>query len=214
MQYEATIRAKVEEFIKAEKLFTSVDIANAIKNDGIWIRNTEVRNWIQSNFNDKMLFGDYVLTPIHVCNGTSLASLYHPALSDPNDYTDRDQRSLTPDDVKAIQKAKVGTPSPAKAPDIKDMLSTDDDDDDTTPTMSIIIRSTERIKIPGLMIRELGWTPGQNIDPALILTDSVLPPTLTVNTDYRVSIPRTAVKWGTSPVKVILKDGKIQFEKA
>jgi hypothetical protein len=214
MQYDATIRVKVEEFIRAEKLFTSVDIANSIKMDGIWVRNTEVRHWLQNNFNDKLLFGDYVLTPIHVCSGSSLASLYHPALSDPNSYLDRDQRSLTPDDVKAIQKSKVGTPNPVNAPDIHDILSTDDDEDDAAPTMSIVIRSTERIKIPGLMIRELGWAPGQNIDPALILTDSVLPPTLTVNNDYRVSIPRTAVKWGTNPVKVILKDGKIHFEKA
>lgn len=217
MDYEVTVREKVTEFIQGEKMFTSVDVANAVKNEGLWVRNRDVRDWLQENFTDKNLFGDYVISQIHVCNGSSFASLYHPGLIDPNDYVDRNQRPLTPDEVQAIAKAKTGTVKDTGA-DLNKILANDDDDDapsaDANVEMSTILTSTERLKIPGAMVKALGWIPGQIIDPALILTSSVLSATLKVNDDYRVSIPRTAVAWGTYPVKVILKNGKIKFEKA
>jgi len=217
MQYEATIREKVTEFVQTNKLFTSVDIANAIKSTGLWVRNVAVRDWLQENFNDKDVFEDYVISQISVCNGNAMASLYHPGLNAPSEYTDRDQRSLTPDEVKAIQKANVGKVKDTAA-DIDKILkaNSDDEEDDTDDSvqMTVVLRSLQRLKIPTAMIKALGWVPGQTIDPALILTTNVIPGTLKVNDDFRVSIPRTAVPWGTKPVKVILKDGKISFKKA
>jgi hypothetical protein len=216
MQYEATVLEKVTEAIIANKMFTSVDIANAVKREGLWVRNHEVRNWLQDNFMNKSLFQDYAISQISVCNNSSFASLYHPALNDPNDYLDRDQRPLTPDDVKAIQKANAGKVK--SAADINKILATsdgdEDEEDDSTIEMSVVLNSFERLKIPGCMIRTLGWKPGQIVDPALILTTSTIPGKLKVNDDYRVSIPRNAVPWGISPVKVMLKQGKIHFEKA
>lgn len=229
MKYHASVQEKVTEFIKEDKMFTSVDIANAVKLEGLWVRNTEVRDWLQENFGNKALFGTYVISQISVCNGSSMASLYHPALLNPSDYVDRNQRPLTPDEVKAIAKAKIGTVKDSAVPDLNKILDKDnedngddeEDDKDTTNTsgtkpvtMSTVLKSTERLKLPGAMIRALGWIPGQVVDPALILTTKVLSGTLTVNDDYRVSIPRSAVPWGKSPVKVTLKDGKIHFKKA
>lgn len=225
MAYELSIQEKVQEYIKEQKMFTSVDIANAVKQEGLWVRNREVRDWIQENFTNKSIFGDYIISQIMVCNGSSFASLYHPALKDPNDYLDREQQPLTPDEVKAIAKNKVGTIKDSAA-DITKILTEDNEEDDedvgSTPSvpstnnvkMSIVLVSIDRLKIPGAMIRELGWVPGQLVDPASILTKKILPGNLKVNSDYRVSIPRSAVPWGTDPVKVILKDGKIHFKKA
>jgi len=215
MQYSASVLEKVAEFIKEDKMFTSVDIANAVKAEGLWVRNSEVRDWLQENFKDKIFLEGYIISQIPVCNGKSVASLYHPVLLNPNSYMDRDQRPLTPDEVKAIAKAKLGTIKDSAAPDIQDMLKIpSDDEDEEDVEMSIVIRSLQRIKIPGAMIRALGWVPKQTIDPALILTTSVISGDLKVNDDYRVSIPRSAVPWGTSPVKVMLKGKKIHFEKA
>jgi hypothetical protein len=219
MQYHATVLEKVTEFIKEDKMFTSVDVANAVKSEGLWVRNREVRDWLLENFSDKNLFGDYAISQIYVCNGSSVASLYHPALSDPNDYLERNQQPLTPDEVKAIALKKVGTVKDSMAPDLNKMLpdTFDDDDDDdhgVVVDMTITIRSKDRIKIPGAMIRAIGWVPGQIVDPALILTTNTISGSLVVNDDYRVSIPRSAVPWGTDPVNVILKGGKIKFEKA
>ena len=217
MKYHATVLEKVSEYVKEGKMFTSVDIANEVKKEGLWVRNRDVRDWLQENFSDKDLFVDYVISQIYVCKGNSVASLYHPALMDPNTYMDRDQRPLTPDEVKTISQQKVGTVKDSMAPDINKMIPDpfeDDEDDDKGADITITIRSKDRIKIPGAMIRELGWIPGQNIDPALILTTNVISGNLTVNDDYRVSIPRSAVPWGKDPVNVILRNGKIHFEKA
>jgi hypothetical protein len=211
MQYEATIREKIIEATKVGKLFTSVDIANAVKQEGLWVRNRDVRDWLQDNFYDKSIFDGYIISQILVCNASSYASLYHPSSELPDRYLDRDQRPLTPDEVKAIINSKKGTPRDDTAPDIDVMLAPDDEDD---IEMSVTLTSVERLKIPGAMIRALGWSAGQLVDPALILTHNVLPANLKVNDDYRVSVPRTAVNWGTNPVKVILKKGKIHFEKA
>jgi hypothetical protein len=215
MEYEATVLQKIQEFVDSNKMFTSVDIANAVKLEGLWVRNRHVRDWVISHFNDKEIFHDYVVSQIHVCGGSSLATLYHPGLSDPNDYLDRDQKPLTPDEVKQIQKDKKGSLKD-NAADIKNILEKDEseEEDDEDIEMSVVLRSVERLKIPGAMIRKLGWIPGQNVDPALLLTSGYIPSNLKVNDDYRVSIPRSTVSWGTSPVRVVLKSGKIHFEKA
>ena len=102
MQLEATIKAKVQDFTARHEMFTSVDISNAIKSDGIWIKNREVAEWLRTNFSDVSLFGDYQQTVIQVCGDKAEAALYHPLMTDPNIYTNRDQRALTPDDVKII----------------------------------------------------------------------------------------------------------------
>lgn len=215
MDYLASVQEKVIEYINDEMLFTSVDIANAVKSDGLWVRNREVRDWLHENFSNKTIFKNYITTQITVCKGSSAATLYHPDDVDADAYIETDQQPLTPDEVKAIAKTKVGKVK--LTPDIDKILqppSFDDEPEDAPVIMEAIIRSVDRIKIPGSMIRKLGWVPGQIVDPALILTSKVLSGDLVVNSDYRVSIPRSSVSWGTSPVKVILKGGKIHFKKA
>lgn len=216
MPLDTTIQEIVESAVKAEKMFTSVDIANTIKLKGIWIRNREVRNWMREAFSTPSRFPDYMISQILVCNDTTLASLYHPVWLDPSDYNDRDQKALTPVQVRNIQKQLAGSDKDDSVPDINDVLNKDDnsDDDSNNDDLSIIIKSVDRIKIPGVIIRKLGWEPGDTIDPASIMSHRVIPSTLTVNSDYRVSIPRSAINWGTDPVKVMYQKGKVVFEKA
>jgi hypothetical protein len=209
MPLDVTIKAKVQEFVNKEQMFTSVDVANAIKKSGVWVRVSEVRTWIKNNLSDQSLFGDYGHTTIDVCGGKAQATLYHPVFADPNDYVERDQVTLTPDEVKAIQKQVSGTVNVSATPDISAIF-----DNTTSPDLSIVIKSKERIKIPGEITRKLGLQPGDRVDPALLKTHTVITRDLFVNSDYRISIPRTAIHWGTDPVKVMLKNGVVEFDKA
>jgi hypothetical protein len=209
MALDVTIKTKVQEYITKGEMFTSVDIANAVKKDGIWVRNRDVRNWLHANSSDQVLFGDYGQSIINVCNGSAQATLYHPVFKDASEYTALDQVSLTPDEVKDIQKKVTGTTNVKATPDITAVFN-----NTSTPDLSIVIKSKERIKIPGEITRKLGLKPGQRVDPALIKTHTVITKDLYVNSDYRISIPRSSVNWAPSPVKVMLKDGEVLFDKA
>ena len=50
IQEELLIKAKIDEYVTKNEAFTSVDIANAIKTDGTWIRNRDVAAWLRKNF--------------------------------------------------------------------------------------------------------------------------------------------------------------------
>jgi len=206
MNKEKLIQNKVETFVKNEKMFTSVDIANAVKNDGEWVRNIEVASWLRENFYKQDIFLEYRTEPIDVCNGSRSATLYLPEWADSDNYGNRDQTPLTPGDVNNI---KNRIKKDSTTPDIVDMLN------DNKAVMSKVIRSTERIKIPGAMIKKLGYAPGDKVPPDVVRAHNNIPGRLIVNKDYRFSIPRSSVKWGSDPVKVILTDdNKITFEKA
>jgi len=206
MNHESLIRKQVEQFIHDEKMFTSVDIANAIKTEGEWVRNIEVTSWLRENFHKEDIFLDYRTEPIDVCGGSRSATLYLPEWADETDYNNRDQEALTPAQVNAIKEKKTRS---STTPDIVDML------DGAQTIMSKVIKSKERIKIPGAMIRKLGYTPGDKVAPDVVKTHNGIPGNLIVNKDYRFSIPRSAVNWGKKPIKVNLtKDKKITFERA
>lgn len=216
MDKNQIIEVKVKNFISKDALFTSVDIANSIKKDGHWVRNVEVRDWLRNNFQSSDIFGDYETEVIEVCGGTRIATLYRPCWSDAHDYEERDQTALTPDDVNIISN-KVHDNSVSS-------LSTKNNDkkDDDIITMispkGVSIRrkisSKERIKIPGRIIKRLGLNPGDKINPSQIKTHKPIPSRLIVNADFRVSIPRNCLNWGTEPVNVMLKGDNIIFEKA
>lgn len=211
-QRDSLIRETVQKYINEEEMFTSVDIANAIKKDGTWIRNTEVRDWLRTNSDFDDLFVNYESDRIAVCNGTRYATVYLPAYKNADEYEPTNQKALTPSEVEAIRRAKDGSnssdfSSDDSVPDVADLL------DDTE--MEKVITSFERIKIPGAMIRKLGYEPGDTVDPAIIKTHLPIPNRLKVNKDYRLSIPRGCVNWGKNPIKVkLLENKEITFERA
>lgn len=214
MDGQSAIRETVLEYVKGEKLFTSVDISNAIKQAGFFVRNREVTAWLHANRDDQKHFPNYDYTMTPVRNDTVQATLYYPCWKDPADYKDTNQRTLTPRDVANLQRA-LGiqpTKAPVSAAHSKTPVSTVKL---TTPGNTCgVIRAKERVKISGKLIKTLGWKPGDTIDTSKIKTKYPVSPDLVVNKDYRVSIPRHACGLGDDPIKVSMLGGEIIFEKA
>ncbi len=99
------IQDKVTEFVNDSKGFTSVDIANAIKTEGTWIRNRAVasclRNWTPPV--------GYSVTKISVSQGSkqpTQASVYIPNTLSISDYATTSQDAMTPDEFEAMHGKK------------------------------------------------------------------------------------------------------------
>ncbi len=201
------IEKKIKSFIDQELMFTTVTVSNAIKKEGSWVRVTDVRSWLKSNFSDADLFGEYDDEVIAVRQGSERATLYKPTWKDAEDFDQTDEPALTPADVGSVLKVKrTSTTSKKKTPDPLD---------DVFDHPYKIISSLERIKIPGDFIKKLGWKPGDKVDADKIKA-SPLPSRLKVNSDYRVSIPRASIAVKGRDVKVILNTDEdiIEFEAA
>lgn len=79
-----------------ETAFTSLDIANAAKDEGHWARNNEVGKWLRSNviriaYSQGCLFNQTLIRVDAKGVGPTLAYLYHHMNDDPDNYLDRDQ---------------------------------------------------------------------------------------------------------------------------
>lgn len=234
MDKNKTIRESVEEFVKNDTAFTSVDIGNAIKRKtlNMNIRNRDVATWLRDNVHTDSIFQDYDTVPISVNNEQSTATLYFPHWTDPEDYNSRDQKALGPDDVEDLQKQSGMT---IKAP----VISTDDKDDEDRYEDSKVdiadlfddgdqynpdgngvrlkkrLASVDRLWIPSDIVEALGLNPGDTVDISKVkIHKGKLNPELKVHYDGRFAIPRRCVDYGTDPIKVILKGDVIYFEKA
>jgi len=80
----------------SETPFTSLDIANAAKDEGYWARNNEVAKWLRSNvisiaYEQGSLFNQTLIRVDSKVAGPTLAYLYHHMNTDPDSYLDRDQ---------------------------------------------------------------------------------------------------------------------------
>lgn len=247
MDKSAKIKETVQLFVKDEKLFTSVDIGNAIKKETLSmdIRNREVRDWLRANIGVDPILTDYVQETITVNNGANVATLYRPHWKDATEYTETNQAALTPADIDvlkdnahpidsptgspialAIANQPVGVPVPPSVIptvsdrkvdshiDITDAL----DDGNQLDSQVKLVRENKyvrRIQIPGDITRALGWKPGQKVELDKIkIHNGKLNPNLKVWPDGRCSIPRDVVGYGKNPVKIILKDDAVYFEKA
>jgi hypothetical protein len=209
---ETVIENMVKEYIGKDEMFTSLDISNAIKNKGVWVRNIEVRNWLHANYGND-IFGDYNKTLIDVKGGTAQATLYFPNWKDPEDYEPTDQRALTPAEVDTIRENNDT--------DILNLLKTASK---TTKKVKLnssgvayderILDSTERLKIPTDFVEAMGYCAGDHIPGGMIRTHRPIPDRIIVSNDGRYSIPRDCIDWGTDPVKVIFDGKVITFKKA
>jgi len=105
MDKNLVIKEEVEKFVKAEKLFTSVDIGNAIKIKilSMEIRNREVRDWLRANLGTDPILTDYVMESIDINSGVGVATLYRPHWKDASEYINRDQKALTPADIDVLK---------------------------------------------------------------------------------------------------------------
>jgi hypothetical protein len=139
-------------FGDAGKPFTLLDVSNTVKEDGQgFVRHREVRPVaVDIIVNQEVReIQDYTMTSIEVntSKGPAWANLYHPDDFDPDDYQDRSQDALRPNQVKdPVKNTKVDfndddlvTQSLFKTDDVKSALGTstpvvndsnDDDDHD------------------------------------------------------------------------------------
>lgn len=157
---------KVKEFISKEVPFTSVDVANEIKEEGTWVKNREVARFLR---NYDFSSTNYQTSNISVSNGRT-ARLYHPDFIDAETYDNTDQRALTPNEVGI----NVKSPAPATIADEKK------------------VSSIGKIRIPAKLAQKVDLYPGQDVDPDKIDADSVLDKQvsrkLKVNADGRINI--------------------------
>lgn len=243
MNKDEIIRDMVEEFVKNDKPFTSVDIGNSIKRKtlNMNIRNRDVAIWLRDNVNTDSILQDYDTVPISVNNKQSTATLYFPHWTDPEDYDSRDQKALGPDDLIDLQKqAGMTIKAPVISTDdnIKDKTVDDgkdeedrykdskvdiadlfDDGDQYNPDGNGVrlkkrLASIDRLWIPSDIVKAIGLHPGDVVDISKVKIHSgKLNPELKVHYDGRFAIPRRCVGYGTDPIKVILKGDLIYFEK-
>ena len=88
--------------------FTSVCIANRMKEISMWLSNKEVARYLRKNVYD-IAFAEgvqYESTTIIVGAGHS-ANLYHSKNYDPNYFTDRNQKATTPEDFEDMHGIKA-----------------------------------------------------------------------------------------------------------
>jgi hypothetical protein len=217
------IKAKIELFVNDQKMFTSINVANAIKKDGTWIRNSVVAEWLRENFElvNENLGDSYLISQIPVRNGTLTANLYYPFFADTNNFNDRDAEAMTPDEFSKLHKY-TSTDSRALPPLVSTTVKTD-----TTnvlsknvpsipvnlPTRTITEKANGRLKIPAAFVKALGLKPGDYVAASDKIKFPNFPSNIIVQSDFRISIPRKLLSLGQGPVRIYIKDGQLGIEK-
>jgi len=92
---ESEVREVEREFITWKKMFTAMDIGNALKQKGINVRQRQVSPIVREHFHSK-LYGNtgYTRTPIPVGDGGQEAFLYFHIDNSPTEYTGYDQEPI------------------------------------------------------------------------------------------------------------------------
>jgi hypothetical protein len=104
------IEDKVTAFVDDTKGFTSVDIANAIKTEGTWVRNRAVASWLR-NWTPPV---GYSVTKISVSQGNNVAqaNVYIPNTLAITDYVKTSQDAMTPAEFETLHgKKPFGDPA-------------------------------------------------------------------------------------------------------
>jgi hypothetical protein len=215
VEMDKVIRAKVEDFVKKQLMFTSVDISNAIKKDGVWVRNSDTSTWLHRNFNDvnDSLAADYTVVTIKVLNNTVSALLYLHVTHSADNYTNRDLEAMTPSQFKRLYGYDpTSTPiacKSAKSVSVK-----------TNGKLKITEFKSGRIRVPAALVKAAGMRPGckVNFKKIAVNTAKISSP-LKVHNDGRLSLPRNCIEVDSTSVKkdslfAFIDNGVIKFELA
>lgn len=94
------VRNLIKEKVKKKEMFTSLDVANEIKNSGVWISNKEVSIQLKELFASN--YTRYTTSVIKVTRTEDSqevdATLYHNKNSDINDYSNKNGKAISPND--------------------------------------------------------------------------------------------------------------------
>lgn len=96
IEIEDRVTDMVLSYMRCGDSFTSVDIANRLKDEGEYVRNYLVAEWLRSNaiptaYKYGHLYNQTLIRVNSKVDGMTLAYLYHHMNVDPDDYLDRDQ---------------------------------------------------------------------------------------------------------------------------
>lgn len=83
------VKKEIKAFIDKQEMFTSVDISNEIKKQGIWLSNTETSNILKDLFNTDQIFDSYAYKRLILSDGKGTnvnAIVYYPSDQDPLNY--------------------------------------------------------------------------------------------------------------------------------
>lgn len=223
---DTLIQDKVKIFVEQDKMFTSVDVGNAIKTeDKTFIKNRDVAAWLRENFTKDQLFKNYNRSLIRVTAGKE-TYVYHPFFADPSVYTQVDQHALSPQEAGISASNKTNFISNAgNGPFPQSMLTGFPISVNSTTTTvppgsidnSVIITDTRMVRISSKIVAKLGWKPGDDVDLSKI--DGATIPSITelkVHKDGRVYVARSWLPFGTDAVKIDFDQtsGKITIVKA
>jgi len=195
MNNTTIIENKIKDLITNKVLFTSVDVSNAIKQEGVWIRNREVAGYLrQYDFTSE----SYQRSNITVANGRS-ASLYHPDYADPSNYTKTNQRTITKSEVD-----KTNPPTLKIIPSIPA----------TTKVHARVVN--KRFRIPKKLVEKIGLKPGDKVDISKIDTSlfTKISNKLIVTKDGRINIMSASLDplIQNSNISVYENNGKIYLK--
>jgi len=211
MDEVAIIKSMVDVFVKAKKLFTSVDIANAIKTNGTWVRNSAVASWLRNEFDEST----YTTSMISVNYGNIRASLYYPLHENPGNYANSNLEAIDPFKFKDVNTYTIdddrAKPENAAKKSVNTILNTSTVKKSGVNIPHKVYRSTERLRIPASLVKAVGMTPYSRVKTTKI--SIVVPDTLRVHSDGRISVPRTCTNLGRGPLKVGVVDGVIDIQK-
>lgn len=88
-------------FVKNKISFTSVDVSNEYKKNGLWKKNSEISKILRKDFD--LISNDYQISEIEVKraedNKTVNAILYHHKSINPKDYDNLEGKPMKPDEL-------------------------------------------------------------------------------------------------------------------
>lgn len=191
------VEQKVKDMVNKQELFTSVDVANAVKKDGVWVRNKNVAKLLRNFDFDSVSYEKSVID----VDGGRKATVYYPSFSDPDHYTDRSQKALTPDDVKAnLPNGPIAT----------DDDEEEEDKDDSNVVKEKRVCSVKKIRIPAKFVKKLKLRPGMKVKADRVNVDRILSKPLSnrlrVNADGRITISSGSLRNGNSKITICLMD--------
>lgn len=120
------------------KSFTSVDIANQLKEEGFYARNRMVAEWLRSNairvaHDYGLLYNQTLIRVSSKADGMTLAYLYHEHNVDADDYLNRDQNPKPYRQVSSSTPGRSAAPMPNRP----------------SPTTTVVTRTTTTTRQSG-----------------------------------------------------------------
>lgn len=146
--------------------FTSLDISNLVKREGLSVRHRDVASTVRDLYDNGFMDSySYERTTIDVtlANGSSSkAFLYHHCMTSPDTYNRRSQVAIPPSTVPA---AVINANPPSVSQSNTTVTTTAATTTIATPApiQTRNQKSDCRLEVPASWVRELGWTDGDTL---------------------------------------------------